>query len=71
MYKKSKLKLFLEIPGILELMLRFSEEQEKGTSSQHWIRKVTEPGKLAFAIDLYNDDFEINEPLGSNADITL
>lgn len=66
-----QLKSFLEIPGIYELISEYSSSQKASTtvtsyiSCQHWIQKEEE-GKETLAIDLYYDDFEVNNPLGSN-----
>lgn len=70
---ESQIRLFLETPGIYKLMMEYSEEQrhvervESYLSGDHWKKKYDHTKPLA--IDLYNDDFEVNNPLGTKAGV--
>lgn len=69
---ESQLKTFLELPGILDLILEYSEEQsntptiDSYISGEQWKNKLSNSNSIVLAMDLYSDDFEVNNPLGSN-----
>lgn len=68
------LKLFFEIPNMLESTLKYVEELEKEheivshiMQSKWWKeKKSTFGGKIVFPIYIYQDEYETNNPLGSH-----
>lgn len=66
-----QLKSFLEIPGIYNIISDYSASEKESTqfssyiNCEHWAKKEEED-KEVLALDLYYDDFEVNNPLGSN-----
>lgn len=66
-----QLKSFLEIPGIYDTIAEYTKSENESSSissyisGEHWGKKK-EDDKETLAVDLYYDDFEVNNPIGSN-----
>lgn len=67
-----QIKTFLETPGILDLMKKYTDEQincsniESYISGEHWAKKAKHN---TFAIEMFTDEFEVNDPLGSKTGV--